>query len=201
VISVVRCFRSSIVAAVVLDWSTCPPPAMPYCPIRGRRFSNFQEGAAASPINATESASWCRQLRKEPHGDRPGGFFLCLRPDRGWFMKRLTGLGLVHGLLQGGSPSGSGFRSMHQGLFHHPIPLKRPSKRLKLPNFRGFSADQIQCPPGYSPSHLFTRIGVSQTGSAPSASRPRSRARLFNWVIRNELREWRRPRGGRPSHA
>ena len=37
---------------------------------------------------------------------------------------------------------------------------------------------------------------------ASRKSRPRLRARLFNWVVRNELREWRRrPRPQRHSHA
>jgi hypothetical protein len=79
-----RCSRAGLV--------DMPPPAMPYCPIRGRRFSNFQEGAAASPINATEPASWCRQLRKEPHGDRPGGFFFAggTRPDLGFALRHFS---------------------------------------------------------------------------------------------------------------
>jgi hypothetical protein len=91
----------------------------------------------------------------EPHGDRPGGFFLCRRrragfsvdevaDPRGWFVKRLAGSGVVQGLYQGWfTPLGHSVRGCFvirfparrrlddrkhaiSGVFR-PIPSDRPS--------------------------------------------------------------------------
>jgi hypothetical protein len=159
-----------------------PPAGQEYLAIRGRRI--IQRGGPAPVMRRNRRR--VGSCGNGPHGDRPGGFFLCRRrragfsvdevaDPRGWFVKKLAGSGVVQGLYQGWfTPLGHSVR----GCFVIRFPARRrldDRKHAISGVFRPIPSDRPSLCPRIAPYHL-RRTGVPKAGSPPKRD---TRAELY----------------------